>query len=199
MATPVIKALQDHGIPFEFTGEQCWWEEAPFNTFLAQVRESAVPENEFQKQKDNPDLKRIFDLADIFGSVPSLLDALACSDPGGLPEFNREGVKIMTIHASKGLEFDHVFVIGLEDGILPFTLYDGDGSANSRLEEERRLLYVAMTRARIGLYLSWAHSRNFKGRKLSGKPSPFLSELEKIIPLAEEKKTLWKDNQLRLF
>jgi superfamily I DNA/RNA helicase len=56
-----------------------------------------------------------------------------------------------------------------------------------------------MTRARIGLYLSWAHSRNFKGRKLSGEPSPFLGELEKIIPLAQEKRTLRKDNQLRLF
>ena len=105
----------------------------------------------------------------------------------------------MTIHASKGLEFDHVFVIGLENGMLPFTLYDNDAAANSRIEEERRLLYVAMTRARTGLYLSWARSRIFKGRKLNGSPSPFLNELEKIIPLAERKHALRQDDQLKLF
>jgi superfamily I DNA/RNA helicase len=197
LADAVVKALNDHGIPFELTGEQRWWDEEPFKSFLDQTRASAAPEDAFQKGKQNPALKRLFELAALFGNVRSLLDALACSGPGGFPEFNREGVKIMTIHASKGLEFDHVFVIGLEDGILPFTLYDDAGAL--RLEEERRLLYVAMTRARVGLYLSWAHSRIFKGRKLNGKPSPFLDELEKIIPLAESKKSVKKDSQLKLF
>jgi superfamily I DNA/RNA helicase len=101
----------------------------------------------------------------------------------------------MTIHASKGLEFDHVFIIGLEDGILPFTLYETEAP----LEEERRLLYVAMTRARVGLHLSWARSRNFKGRILKGSPSPFLAELENIIPLVERMRPLKKDSQLSLF
>jgi superfamily I DNA/RNA helicase len=198
LAGPVVKALNDHGIPFELTGGQCWWDEDPFKTFLTQVRESAAPEETFQKEKNNPALKRLFELAALFGNIPSLLDALACSGPGGVPSFNREGARIMTIHASKGLEFDHVFVIGLEDGILPFTLYD-DAVDPPRLEEERRLLYVAMTRARFGLYLSWSHSRIFRGRKLSGSPSPFLGELEKIIPLAESKKSVKKDPQLKLF
>jgi len=194
LAGPLAKALSDHGIPFELTGQQCWWEEEPFKKFLADLRESAAPEELFQKEKDNPALKQLIDLAALFGNIRSLLDALSYSDSDALPEFKREGVRIMSMHASKGLEFDHVFVIGLEDGILPFTLYEG----NPQQEEEKRLLYVAMTRARIGLYLSWSHSRIFRGRKLNGSPSPFLGELEKIIPLVKTKLPR-KDDQLRLF
>ncbi|MDR1625619.1 MAG: UvrD-helicase domain-containing protein [Spirochaetia bacterium] len=112
-----------------------------------------------------------------------------------------EAVSILTMHSSKGLEFDHVFVAGLEEGILPFTLYDeGDSPETSRVEEEKRLLYVAMTRARTGLYLSWARSRVFRGRKLELGPSRFLGDLEGLVPLEQE--TLpprKKDPQLRLF
>jgi uncharacterized protein (TIGR00375 family) len=204
LAGSVAKALDDHDIPYELTGEQCWWEAEPFKKFLNRVRESAVPEDEFQKGGNDPSLKRLFDLAALFGDTRSLLDALAYSGSGGLPKGNSknsEGVNIMTIHAAKGLEFDHVFVIGLEDGILPFTLYDEKDAAESnvRLDEERRLLYVAMTRARAGLYLSWARTRSFKGRVLTGAPSPFLDELEKMVPLAEGRKLPPKDRQLHLF
>ncbi|MDR0315477.1 MAG: UvrD-helicase domain-containing protein, partial [Treponema sp.] len=121
LAGPLAKALSDHGIPFDFSGEQNWWDEEPFRSFLERVRNSAAPEDEFRKEKENPALKRLFDLAVFFGGIHPLLDALAYSSPAGLPEIRREGVSIMTIHASKGLEFDHVFIIGLEDGILPFT------------------------------------------------------------------------------
>jgi superfamily I DNA/RNA helicase len=113
-----------------------------------------------------------------------------------------DAVSILTIHASKGLEFDHVFVAGLEEGILPFTLYDEkDGGEDAgRIDEERRLLYVAMTRARTGLYLSWAGSRIFQGRKLERGPSRFLGEVESLVPRFQD--TLpkrEKDPQLRLF
>ena len=199
LAAPLVKAFTDHGIPFALTGERPWWEDEPFRSFLAGVRESAEPETEFQKAGDNPALERLSALAGFFGDLRSLLDALAFSDSGGLPEIKREGVSIMTMHSSKGLEFDHVFVAGLEDGITPFTLYDSEGVSPDRLAEERRLLYVAMTRARVGLYLSWARSRNFRGRILSGTPSRFLGELEQIIPLAKGERPPKKDAQLRLF
>jgi len=103
----------------------------------------------------------------------------------------------MTIHAAKGLEFDHVFVPGCEEGILPFTLFGEDRP--DIIDEERRLLYVAMTRARIGLALSWAHRRSFKGRILQGQMSPFLNQLEEIIPLVEVKRPSKKSDQLSLF
>jgi uncharacterized protein (TIGR00375 family) len=112
-----------------------------------------------------------------------------------------EAVSILTMHASKGLEFEHVFVAGLEEGILPFTLYDDSDAAKTGLvEEERRLLYVAMTRARTGLYLSWARSRMFQGRKLEYGPSRFLRDLESLVPLEKENlPPRKKDPQLKLF
>jgi superfamily I DNA/RNA helicase len=114
-----------------------------------------------------------------------------------------DAVNILTLHAAKGLEFDHVFIAGLEEGLLPFTLYDDDEAEEAhraRIEEEKRLLYVGMTRARTGLYLSWARSRVFQGRKLEHGPSRFLAGLESLVPLEEERPSgREKDPQLRLF
>jgi len=81
-----------------------------------------------------------------------------------------EQVSLMTIHAAKGLEFDYVFVIGLEDGYFPL-LSDG-----SDMEEERRLGYVAFTRAKKELTLTSAKSRFFKGKRDFMQKSRFLSE-----------------------
>jgi superfamily I DNA/RNA helicase len=111
----------------------------------------------------------------------------------------------MTMHASKGLEFDSDFVPGLEEGIVPFTLYDSreqltpNGPAGTSIDEEKRLLYVAMTRARKGLNLSWAGKRNFRGRILTGKPSRFLSELETLVPFAKTGTGKKRDPQRELF
>jgi superfamily I DNA/RNA helicase len=73
-------------------------------------------------------------------------------------------VAIMSIHASKGLEFDRVFAAGLEEGFLPFSLYETEHIPPERLDEEKRLLYAAMTRARRGLYLSCVRKRLFTGQ-----------------------------------
>ncbi|MCW2843959.1 MAG: ATP-dependent helicase, Rep family, partial [Nocardioides sp.] len=83
-----------------------------------------------------------------------------------------EGVTLATFHAAKGLEWDSVFLCGLQDGTLPITYADTPAA----VEEERRLLYVGMTRARIDLALSWSLSRNPGGRA-SRKPSRFLDAL----------------------
>jgi len=82
-------------------------------------------------------------------------------------------VALMTLHASKGLEFDCVFIVGLEEDLLPH----GRSVAEGMLEEERRLLYVGMTRARRRLYLSLAHQRTLYGSLMMGGPSRFISEL----------------------
>ncbi|HIP15373.1 MAG TPA: ATP-dependent helicase [Sulfurimonas autotrophica] len=81
-----------------------------------------------------------------------------------------ESIYMMSIHASKGLEFEHVFVIGMEEGFLPLV---GDGSD---LEEERRLGYVAFTRAKESLTLCHAQSRFYKGRRSDLQKSRFLNE-----------------------
>lgn len=81
-----------------------------------------------------------------------------------------ESIYIMSIHASKGLEFEHLFVIGMEEGFLPLV---GDGSD---LEEERRLGYVAFTRAKSNLTVSSVNSRFYKGRRTDLHKSRFINE-----------------------
>ncbi|MDR1239687.1 MAG: UvrD-helicase domain-containing protein [Treponema sp.] len=230
LAPPLVKALRDHGIPFEFTGEKPWWEEEPARAVLDVLREGRCPAGGapveaverarelLQKNGTLPagkkaaapeSLERLLNLASLYNDLSALLETLAIRAPGDLPELPREGVKLMTIHASKGLEFDQVFLAALEEGLLPFTLYDDYSTPEpgkvktplreQRIEEERRLLYVAMTRARRGLSLSWARRRNFHGRTLEGGPSPFFAELETLIPLGRDFPSRPRDPQMNLF
>jgi DNA helicase-2/ATP-dependent DNA helicase PcrA len=87
-----------------------------------------------------------------------------------------QGVTLASLHAAKGLEWDAVFLVGLADGTLPISHAFAHGAATEPLEEERRLLYVGITRARMHLALSWALSRTPGGRQ-SRKPSRFLNGL----------------------
>ncbi len=96
----------------------------------------------------------------------------------------QDAVNIMTVHAAKGLEFDLVFVPGLEDGIFPSSRsVDEKGG----VEEERRLLYVAITRARKNLYLTYAKSRFIFGDYQMALPSRFIKELPELEIDFEEK------------
>lgn len=89
------------------------------------------------------------------------------------------GVKLMSLHAAKGLEFDTVFIIGLEEGILPHVRSLEDVHA---LEEERRLFYVGITRARHKLFVTWARNRAMWGRRSYGAKSRFIRESEESSP-----------------
>ncbi|MEK7132436.1 MAG: UvrD-helicase domain-containing protein [Patescibacteria group bacterium] len=84
------------------------------------------------------------------------------------------GVSLMTVHASKGLEFDAVFVVGLEQGLFPSLRDDQERDP----EEERRLFYVALTRARKHLFLIYAHERTKYGSREGAMPSEFLSDID---------------------
>ena len=85
-----------------------------------------------------------------------------------------QGVTLASLHAAKGLEWDAVFLVGLADGTLPISHALAHGPESEPVEEERRLLYVGITRARMHLALSWALSRSPGGRQ-SRKPSRFLN------------------------
>jgi DNA helicase-2/ATP-dependent DNA helicase PcrA len=89
-------------------------------------------------------------------------------------EAGQDALQLMTVHSAKGLEFHAVFITGLEEGLFPHenSLTEMDG-----LEEERRLMYVAITRARRRLYLSFAQSRLLHGQTRYGLKSRFLDEL----------------------
>lgn len=86
-------------------------------------------------------------------------------------------VLCMSVHNSKGLEFKHVFVIGMERGLFPLSNFESmDIEANSSIEEERRLAYVAFTRAKETLTLSYVKSRMYRGRRNEFEPSQFSIE-----------------------
>jgi ATP-dependent DNA helicase UvrD/PcrA len=83
-------------------------------------------------------------------------------------------ILLMTFHAAKGLEFDSVFLVGLEEGLVP---HSRSATSNEALEEERRLVYVGMTRAMQRLHLTWAQSRQVFGQRRLCEPSRFLTEV----------------------
>ena len=93
-----------------------------------------------------------------------------------LEQYNEgdDAVVMMTIHSAKGLEFPHVFLVGFEDGLFPGMRAIGD---QEEMEEERRLCYVAITRAKNSLTISHAHQRMIYGRTSSALPSRFLQEI----------------------
>jgi DNA helicase-2/ATP-dependent DNA helicase PcrA len=101
----------------------------------------------------------------------SWLEASLRSDP---PRQSGDAVDLVTFHRAKGLEWRVVFVTGLEDGLVPIA----HARSSLALDEERRLLYVACTRAMDDLRCSWARERSFGGRRSARKPSPYLAAIQ---------------------
>ena len=111
-----------------------------------------------------------------------------------------EKVSLMTMHTAKGLEFPVVFIAGCEDGFIPMKKY---GDKEPDIEEERRLFYVAMTRAKERLYFTYAKKRRVYGKIVAREASPFINDIEMSLIKHEEshfKKTKKKTGvQLKLF
>lgn len=92
-----------------------------------------------------------------------------------------QSVTLMTLHISKGLEFPMVFIVGLEENLFPSSRGGFDAETEDDLEEERRLAYVGMTRARERLYLTYAKTRRVWGQEQNNPPSRFLKEIPKEL------------------
>jgi DNA helicase-2/ATP-dependent DNA helicase PcrA len=121
-------------------------------------------------------LQHLLDAAERFGSrAEKTLTHLSLESDTDLYDSRSEKVALMTLHAAKGLEFAVVFIVGCEDDYLPLRRTD---AAPVDLEEERRLFYVAMTRAKEQLFLSWAQSRRIYGKKSARFISPFVVDIE---------------------
>ncbi len=115
-----------------------------------------------------------------------LEDIALQSDQDQLDDKNKkDGVRLMTIHSSKGLEFDYVFIGGLEQGLFPHDGFDEKKSVEDQ-EEERRLFYVALTRARKKLMLSYAMMRTIYGEQTFNEPSEFLADIPNEIVEKED-------------
>jgi len=114
---------------------------------------------------------------------PSLVDYLQqislFSDTDAY-DTSSDRVALMTLHAAKGLEFENVFIVGVEDGILPHERSNAREDQDE-LEEERRLFFVGITRAKTGLHISYARYRTVRGQMLRTIPSQFIFELGREI------------------
>ena len=130
-------------------------------------------------------LENIAELKSVASEFPNLsefLENVALIETGyhprGRPRENQPAVTLMTMHAAKGLEFPVVFIVGMEEGLFPHSRSLLD---SSELEEERRLCYVAITRAKHQLYLTYARRRLYFGSRMSNTVSRFLSEIPESL------------------
>lgn len=103
---------------------------------------------------------------------------------------NRDGVRLMTLHGAKGLEFEVVFLVGFEEGILPHSRCLVD---EAEVEEERRLCYVGITRAKDYLYITYASQRLYFGKSSLNEPSRFLADIPADLVELEENTEIIRD------
>lgn len=129
------------------------------------------------------------EVADTTGSLAEFLEDVALSTDADGDKGDPNHVALMTIHLAKGLEFANVFVVGLEEDLFPSAM---SGNTRAELEEERRLFYVAVTRAEKQAYLTYALSRYRWGKLVDSEPSRFIDEideqyLDNVTPLEERR------------
>lgn len=168
-----------------------------------QILESLVVNSDYLKKfdpKDEEDQRRIEnikELKSVATAYPNLNDFLEnialVQQEYSLQEKNkkkenRDGIRLMTLHGSKGLEFEVVFLVGFEEGILPHSrCFINEGE----IEEERRLCYVGITRAKDFLFISYANKRLFFGKSSLNEPSRFLADIpNKLIEYDEPSETI---------
>lgn len=133
--------------------------------------------------------------------LPQFLSELALGVDVDLWDPRADRIALLTLHASKGLEFPVVFLVGCEDGVLP--LHWGGTPDEQSLAEERRLFFVGMTRAQQRLILTHAHKRRWRGKVREQAPSPFLDDIQRQLLAFHQhratKKPVSTDRQQTLF
>ena len=129
--------------------------------FIAWLTKKGEASTEFGHEADGKSLLELTQMV----SLMSMLEGREDGEP--------DAVKLSTLHAAKGLEFGHVFLIGVEEGILPHR----ESIEADKIEEERRLMYVGITRAQKSLNISWCKKRKRAGETTACEPSRFIAEL----------------------
>jgi ATP-dependent DNA helicase Rep len=131
--------------------------------FIGWLTKKGEPSTEYGNETDGKNLLELTQMV----TLMSMLEGRENGEP--------DAVKLSTLHASKGLEFGHVFLIGCEEGILPHR----ESVDNGKIEEERRLMYVGITRAQKSLNISWCKKRKRAGEMEMCEPSRFIAEIPK--------------------
>ncbi|MFD0836386.1 ATP-dependent helicase [Mariniflexile aquimaris] len=129
------------------------------------------------------------EVADTTGNLAEFLEDVALATDLDADKGDTDHVALMTIHLAKGLEFPYVFIVGLEEDLFPSAMSMG---TRSELEEERRLFYVALTRAEKQAYLTYALSRYRWGKLVDSEPSRFIEEIDEqyldiVTPIEERR------------
>jgi DNA helicase-2/ATP-dependent DNA helicase PcrA len=156
------------------------------------AQKNAEEEEKLENMRELASVARTYDNLPIGEAVESLLsNAALATDQDELKE-DKDAVRLMTVHASKGLEFDYVFIVGLEQDLFPHERMGKEELTQGQEEEERRLFYVALTRARKKVFLSWAQMRMVYGSQRINSPSEFIADIgddliEEKIEVEEEK------------
>jgi len=192
--TPAVKRVNDFVALMDDLARQA--EELPANTFLAAVLDQAGYLEALKREATHEAEGRMENLEELLNAVTEWQD----ENQGGIADFLDEAalmasvddravkavngeefddaVTLMTLHNAKGLEFEIVFLVGLEENLLP---HRNTTSSLQELEEERRLLYVGVTRAQEELYLVHAESRLTFGRTEPTRPSRFLDDVPRDL------------------
>jgi DNA helicase-2/ATP-dependent DNA helicase PcrA len=203
------EAMHRSGIPFKKHGHTLLLERPEVHAILEVLRDSTDARSDTLRETLTATVQRVgqqdqvsqldpislqtalYQLLAIAESCGNNLDrffeTIATATEADTWDPRADRVSLLTLHASKGLEFPVVFIVGLEDGILP--LYWGTEAPDAAtVSEERRLLYVGMTRAQDRLILSRAEQRQWRGQLQRLKASPFLDDIEKALIEHKERK-----------
>ena len=143
---------------------------------LENIKELATLALKYDNLANGLGVERLLEDAALASDQDSLMINTPHPDPLLGKERENNAVKLMTVHASKGLEFKYVFVTGLEDGLFPHERQNEMQNGEDR-EEERRLFYVALTRAKEKLFLSFANFRTIFGSRNINTPSEFIADI----------------------
>ena len=231
MFGPLQEAFGNHGVPCQIAGNDPVFRQEPYRTAVGALKKifhggtdsslsgDIIGDVRLMIEKGDtaadvlkflmviieaPDdaIARLVSFAEPFGrDYRDLFRAIALRQGADDRDDRAEAVSLMTLHASKGLEFKTVFIPGCERGIIPFELF-GEKSPLERAEEER-LLYVGITRTIENLFLTSARKREFRGRILVQERSPYLDRIEEGISIRSRrdggKRSKNGDIQLDLF
>lgn len=200
------EALARSGMPFVKLSDDLLCAKKPVRDLLKSLDDSMPVLNQleinFEKFKDKIDdyiFKYLFNLSNTYTIHKDFIHEVSLLKESDTLDERADRIALMTLHSSKGLEFKNVFIVGLENGIIP--LYKAQ--TPEEIEEERRLLYVGMTRAKQRLFLCRALKRHWFGKTENFEISPFLARIEEnLLTLSKyerERKEKEPVSQLSLF
>ena len=204
--TPITEALKRSGMPFVKLSDDLLCDKKPIRQLLKNLTD-IQPVTE-QLENLSPEIKEgiedyifkyLYEFAQQYNTRNEFIHEVSLLKESDTLDERADRISLMTLHTSKGLEYKCVFIVGLENGILP--LYRAQ--TPEEIEEERRLLYVGMTRAKQRLFLSRALKRHMYGKVEHFDISPFLAKIENdLLTLSKYERELQeKENsqQLSLF